>query len=176
MAKDGTNRGGARPGAGRKKKALVDRIEQGRKAVVLEVPDIDVPEMPDVKEYLKAEQRMGELCAEEIYKETWEWLRERGCAEFVSPMLLEQYAMSAGRWVQLEGMISEYGFASRNNGNGASLVAAPFVSMAQAYMKQSNQLWYQIFQIVKENCSTTYSGGTPQDDVMERLLKAREGK
>ena len=29
MAKDGTNRGGARPGAGRKKKALSEKIAEG---------------------------------------------------------------------------------------------------------------------------------------------------
>ena len=40
-------------------------------------------------------------------------------------------------------------------------------------MKQTNRLWYQIYQIVKENCSTTFDG-TPQDDLMERLLKARD--
>ena len=32
------------------------------------------------------------------------------------------------------------------------------------------------FQIVKENCSVELSGPTPQDDVMERLLRAREGR
>jgi hypothetical protein len=30
MAKDGTNRGGARAGAGRKKKALADKISEGK--------------------------------------------------------------------------------------------------------------------------------------------------
>ena len=47
--------------------------------------------------------------------------------------------------------------------------------MSQQYMKQVNQIWYQIFQVVKENCASDYSGMTPQDDVMERLLKARKG-
>jgi hypothetical protein len=41
-------------------------------------------------------------------------------------------------------------------------------------MKQVNNLWYQIFQVVKENCSTDYEcGPSPQDDLMERLLRAR---
>jgi len=47
--------------------------------------------------------------------------------------------------------------------------------MAQNYMKQTNQIWFQIYQVVKENCSTEYSGPTPQDDMMERLLKSRKG-
>jgi len=50
------------------------------------------------------------------------------------------------------------------------------VAMSQNYMAQTNRLWYEIFQIVKENCSTDYTGANPQDDVMERLLTARRGK
>ena len=102
---------------------------------------------------------------------TWQWLQERGCATLINPMLLEQYAMSAARWVQLEGINSEYGFITKS-AQGV-ITASPFVAQAQAYMKQTNQLWYQIYQIVKENCSTTFEG-TPQDDLMERLLKARD--
>jgi len=43
-------------------------------------------------------------------------------------------------------------------------------------MSQTNRLWMEIFQIVKENCTGEYSGANPQDDVMERLLTARRGK
>ena len=111
---------------------------------------------------------MGTLCAAEIYQETWQWLRDRGVLNIVNPQLIEQYAMSAARWIQLEQITSQYGFISKHPTTGAA-IASPFVSMAQAYNKQTQQLWYQIFQLVKENCSTPFSG-TPQDDVMERLL------
>lgn len=43
-------------------------------------------------------------------------------------------------------------------------------------MKQSSQFWFQIFQVVKENNAAAYQGTTPQDDVMERLLRTRKGK
>ena len=49
------------------------------------------------------------------------------------------------------------------------------VAMSQTYMKQVNQVWYQIYQIVKENCAVEYGGRNPQDDFMERLLTARKG-
>ena len=39
---------------------------------------------------------------------------------------------------------------------------------------EENQSWYQIYQIVRENASVEYKGATPQDDVMERLLRARK--
>ena len=137
----------------------------------MKIPDVETAKMPKIRDYFKAEQRQGELYAAEIYQETWQWLQERGCATLINPMLLEQYAMSAARWVQLEGINSEYGFITKS-AQGV-ITASSFVVQAQAYMKQTNQLWYQIYQIVKENYSTTFEG-TPQDDLMERLLKARD--
>ena len=117
MAKDGTNRGGARVGAGRKSKALVDKINSGTSAQILELPEPPVFEgedVPPIKEYLKAKQKMGkDLCAEEVYKETWNWLKERGCANFINKQLIEQYAMSVSRWIQCEECISEYGFLAK---------------------------------------------------------------
>jgi len=42
-------------------------------------------------------------------------------------------------------------------------------------MTQANRLWSEIYQIVRENCTGEYNGVNPQDDVMERLLRARKG-
>lgn len=53
--------------------------------------------------------------------------------------------------------------------------AKRYVAMSQNFMSQTNRLWMEIYQIVKENCATEYNGATPQDDVMERLLLARKG-
>jgi len=178
MAKDGTARGGQRVGAGRKSKALLDKISDGKSddAVILPEPsEIEGTDVPPIKEYLKSEQKNGkDLCAEDVYKETYAWLKSRGCEKLVSNQLLEQYAMSVSRWIQCEECISEFGFLAKHPTTG-NAIASPYVSMSQSYMKQVNQSWYQIYQVVKENCSVEYSGGTPQDDVMERLLRARKG-
>ena len=88
--------------------------------------------------------------------------------------LVEQYAVSVSRWIQCEECISEYGFLAKHPTTG-NAIASPYVSMSQQYMKQVNQIWYQIYQVVKENCSVEWQGSTPQDDVMERLLRARNG-
>ncbi len=176
MAKDGTNRGGARVGAGRKSKALTEKINDGVSAMVIDLPepsDIEGGDMPPMKEYLKAKQKSGkDFCAAEVYAETWNWLKERGCERLVSVQLVEQYAMSVSRWIQCEECISEFGFLAKHPTTG-NAIASPYVSMSQAYMKQVNQIWYQLFQIVKENCSIEWQGATPQDDVMERLLRTR---
>ena len=177
MAKDGTNRGGRRVGAGRKPKALTEKIQEGRLDNVLVLPEpasFDGKEMPAVKEYLKAKQKNGkDLPAEEIYIEVYVWLEERGCSKLVSSQLVEQYAMSVSRWMQCEESISEYGFLAKHPTTG-NAIASPYVSMSQQYLKQSNQVWYQIYQIVKENCASPYQG-TPHDDMMERLLASRKG-
>ncbi len=177
MAKDGTRRGGARVGAGRKSKALTDKINEGTPAKVLEFPEIPAlcgVDVPPVKEYMKAQQKNGkDFLAEEIYIETYTWLKARGCEKAVYSELVMQYAMSVSRWIQCEEVISEYGFLAKHPTTGAA-IASPYVSMSQSYMKQVNQLWYQIFQIVRENCSTEFSG-TPIDDTMEKLLTSRKG-
>lgn len=174
MAKDGTMRGGARIGAGKKAKALTDKINDGNTATVLQFPEsLEGVDMPPVKDYLKAPQKSGKgLQAEEIFKETYLWLKERGCEKAVYAQLIEQYAMSVSRWIQCETAISEFGFLAKHPTTG-NAIASPYVSMSQSYMKQVNQLWYQIFQVVRENCSTEFSG-TPHNDMMEKLLSGRK--
>ena len=182
MAKDGTARGGRRVGAGRKPKALKEKIESGNpgkrqlKAMELpETPVLDGIDIPPPKEYMKAQQKNGKnLCAQEIYQETWLWLKELGCDSLVNNQLIEHYAMSVARWIQCEECISEYGFLAKHPTTG-NAIASPYVAMSQQYLKQVNQTWYQIFQIVKENCTSDYQGATPQDDIMERLLRTRKG-
>ena len=171
MAKDGTNRGGARVGAGRKKKPLAEKLQEGKaaKAIVLqEPPELTPADLPDVKEYLSDDQRTGTLYGKEIYLEVWEWLSERGCAQLVSPQLLEQYSMAMARYVQLEKITSEYGFISKHPTTGG-MIGSPFVSMAQGYLKQANLLWQQIYGIVESNCTEPVTGN-PQDAMMEQLL------
>ena len=178
MAKDGTARGGTRAGAGRKSKALVDKIKDGnpggRKLTVVELPvaaNMSGADMPEPSEYLKAKQKNGgEFAAEDIYKETWLWLKERGCEKLVSKQLIEQYAVSVSRFQQCEQAISEYGFLAKHPTTG-SACASPYVTMSQQYMKQVTQIWYQIFQVVKENCSSEFN--PQEEDPMEMLLRAR---
>lgn len=183
LAKDGTNRGGARVGAGAKKKPLADKIADGnpggRKLTIMEfsdTADLKGQAMPEPNKMLEAIQKDGKtLVASEIYKSTWTWLNERGCAALVSPQLLERYAMSVARWIQCEEAVTEYGFLAKHPTTG-NAIQSPYVAMGQNYMNQTNRLWMEIFQIVKENCTGEYSGINPQDDVMERLLTARRGK
>lgn len=172
-------KGGARPGAGRKKKPLTEKVEAGnpggKTLKVLDIPETEGVEMPKPHDFLSATQHNGsQLQAKEIYEETWNWLKSIGCTAVVSPQLLERYAMCAARWIQCEEMTSTLGYLSKHPTTGKP-IPSPFINIGINYMNQANRLWNEIYQIVKENCSTEYTGANPQDDLMERLLTARKG-
>ncbi len=182
MAKDGTNRGGARPGTGPKRKPLTEKINEGKtKNATVILPALPQPSdlngdyIPPVKAYMKEKQKDGSsLCAEEVFNETYMWLRQHNCETVVSKQLVEQYAMSVARWIHCEQAISEFGYLAKHPTTG-NAIASPFVSMSRDYKKQVNADWYQIYQIVRENSSVEYKGANPQDDLMERLLSSRRG-
>ena len=183
MSKDGTMRGVG--SCGRKKKSVLEKAEAGnpggRKLQVLEIPEsletaeLEGEDMPPVEEYMKSKQKDGkDLLAPDIYKKTWSWLKKLGCEKIVNKQLINQYAMSVSRWIQCEEAISTYGFLAKHPTVGTP-ITSPYVAMSQAYMKQTNIAWMQIFQIVKENCSVDFKGANPQDDLMEQLLRRRSG-
>ena len=190
MAKDGTNRGGRRVRAGDKPMPLAEKIPAGKNAKILDAGELPVPDlvgvdigegadlmgadMPDPGEYLSARQKDGQpLGADELYREPWLWLKARGCEKFVSPRLLEAYAQAFSRFIQCEQAISQYGLLGKHPTTGG-VVTSPFVTMSQSFAKQANVFWYEIFDIVKQNCTTDFSGA-PQEDVMEKLLRSRRG-
>ena len=174
MAKDGTNRGGARVGAGKKKQPLFDKITSGKaenEKVMLKPAKLDSKQVPKIKDFAKELQADGSsLQADSIFDETVQWLKERSCDQLVSRQLIEQYAVSAARWIHCESMVSHYGYISEHPTTG-NAIASPYVSMSQSYLKEANCLWQQIFQIVKENCSEEY--GTQGEDMMEILLRRK---
>lgn len=178
MARDGTSRGGPRVGAGKKRKALAESIlegktESGTPNNELESPsDLEAEDMPPISEYLTAQQKNGgDLAAKDIFRDTWRYLKKVRCEKLVNKQLLEQYSMSVARWIQCEKAISEYGFIAKHPTTGAA-IASPYVAMSREYVKQINQCWYQIYQIVRDNSTENYQGATPQDDLMERLLSS----
>ena len=191
MAKDGTNRGGRRIKAGHKPDALADKISKGQKATHIEFPRAEYPiaelygedmtdgvelegaDMPEPSSYLSAQQRDGEpLGADLIYKETWEWLQARGCEKLINRRLLESYSTAFARFIQCELAISKYGLLGKHPTTGAA-IASPFVQLSLNFQKQANLLWYEIYDIIKQNCTEAFDGD-PQDDLMERLLREKK--
>ena len=190
MAKDGTNRGGRRVRAGDKPMSAAEKIQRGREGRVMnndipsftptELDAVDLPEgavmngadMPKPSEYLSAKQKNGiPLGADEIYKETWRWLKARNCEKLVNKRLIEAYAQAFARYIQCEEATSTYGLLGKHPTTGG-VMASPFVQMSQQYQKSANLIWYEIYDIVKQNCTEVFEDNP--NDTMELLLRARK--
>ena len=190
MAKDGTNRGGRRVRAGDKPMSAAEKFQRVREVLVLnndipsftptELDAVDLPEgavmngadMPKPSEYLSAKQKNGiPLGADEIYKETWRWLKARNCEKLVNKRLIEAYAQAFARYIQCEEATSTYGLLGKHPTTGG-VMASPFVQMSQQYQKSANLIWYEIYDIVKQNCTEVFEDNP--NDTMELLLRARK--
>ena len=189
MARDGTNRGGRRVRAGDKPAPAAEKIQKGQQVQILnndiptlsptELEEVDLPEgavmngvdMPKPSDYLSARQKNGiPLGADEIYKETWLWLKERNCEKLVNPRLIEAYAQAFARYIQCEEATSTYGLLGKHPTTGG-VITSPFVQMSQQYQKSANLIWYEIYDIVKQNCTEVFEDNP--NDTMELLLRAR---
>lgn len=189
MARDGTNRGGRRVRAGDKPAPAAEKIQKGQQVQILkndiltlsptELEAVDLPEgavmngvdMPKPSDYLSARQKNGiPLGADEIYKETWLWLKERNCEKLVNPRLIETYAQAFARYIQCEEATSTYGLLGKHPTTGG-VITSPFVQMSQQYQKSANLIWYEIYDIVKQNCTEVFEDNP--NDTMELLLRAR---
>lgn len=191
MAKDGTNRGGRRVRAGDKPMSAVEKIQKGLPVQIMnnDIPEletaeleaVDLPDgavlqgadMPKPGDYLSARQKNGmPLGADEIYKETWLWLKKRGCENLVNKRLIESYAQAFARYIQCEDAVSTYGLLGKHPTTGGVMVS-PFVQMSQQFQKSANMIWYEIYDIVKQNCTEAFEDNL--NDTMEQLLRKRRG-
>ena len=173
MAKDGTNRGGARIGAGRKRKSLEERLLEG--AEMFEKPQQKQQlmfEKPAPKSYLSATQRDGAPTdARQVYDATYAWLAKCGCADSVAQQLVEDYAQTTARFIQAEQELSRAGLIIRHPATGEALVS-PLVRISLDYLKAAQQIWYQIYQITKERGAA--NSGNAGTDTMELILRRTE--
>lgn len=171
MAKDGTNRGGMRVGAGKKRKPLEEKILEGKAASDTKNSAISSKtKIKPPKKYLTAEQRDGsKLYSRQIYRETCDWVAAHGCEAIVAKQLIENYAQVTARHIQCEEYLSKFGLIGKHPTTGEP-ISSPFFKMSNDCMKLSSQLWYQIYAAVRDNASEGIIGNN-QDDVMESILR-----
>ena len=170
--------GGSRPGAGRKKKALSEKIIDGNPGkapltkMQFDLQDSNLPgeDMPPISEWLtQTTKNSQQNVAKQVFENTWNWLKERGCEKIVNKDLIEQYALYMQRAIQCQEGINQYGLLAKHPTTQMP-IASPYVNMAISFSKQANVFWMQIFQIVKDNCESPIGLTNPNDDLMEKLL------
>ena len=110
-----------------------------------EIDAVDLPEgavldgtdMPTPSDYLSAKQKNGiPLGADEIYKETWSWLKQRNCENLVNPRLLESYSQAFARYIQCEEAISQFGLLGKTYNWWGYCIAGTIVDLA--YKEKDN--------------------------------------
>ncbi len=164
--------GGSRVGAGRKKTAIVERIADDTYKKKIEVLKVDNElfgnDMPEPSQYLSQQTKgASENIGKAVYEKTWRWLQDRGCDQLVNPQIVEQYAMCIARWIQAENAVHTFGFLAKHPTTEMP-IASPYIKISQDFLKQSTNLWLQIYQVVKENCTEPY--GKDETDPMAILL------
>ena len=172
---------GPKPGSGgRPTKPLVDKIMEGnpgkRPLKVVEFKEKEVAKLPEPPEFLIEASKKTEKwpTATEIFKRTVEWLKKTGCFDLLPTDYIEEYALCKARWLECEQMNARVGLLAKHPTTGQPM-QSPYVQMAITYLRQSDAAWSKIYEVVKTNCSTEFrQGGTPHDDVMERLLSMRK--
>lgn len=163
MAKDGTRRGGARPGAGRPKKNKGQKPQKPESALNSAVSypalsDVEKEQFPTCREQLRGTQ------AEDIYYSIYKFAKDNNSEKKLPQELVELFAMSYYRWADAEKNIEKDGVISKHPTTGAPC-KSPLVSVSDQYSKQAQNYWYAIWSIVKDGDPTV-----PEEDPMESLL------
>ena len=173
---------GPKPGTGgRPTKPLIDKISEGnpgkRKLKVVEFKEDQIAELPKPPDFLIEAGKETENwpTAVEIFNKTVEWLNKTGCLGLIPTDYIEEYALCKSRWLECEQVNARLGLLAKHPTTGQPM-QSPYVQMAMTYLKQADMAWSKIYEVIKTNCTTEFrQNGTPHDDVMERLLRARKG-
>lgn len=163
MAKDGTRRGGARPGAGRKKK---QKPENPEKIIQLSVPTSDERRnFPQFNRLLyDADGKLAVKQAEDVYYSIYQFAKDNGAEKRLPKELAELFAVAYSRWAQAEAKISKEGFLSEHPTTGAPC-KSPLIEVANTYSKQAQNYWYSIWTVIKDSDAVD-----SEEDSMESLL------
>ena len=126
-------------------------------------------EVPEPKEYISAEQKMGgEPCAPKVYQYVYELLKRYNSEVAVSAQLVESFSQTISRHIQCEQILSETGFLAKHPTTGEP-VTSPFVKMSLDYLKAANQIWDRIYAVVKDSNAR---GAVPSSkDMLDKLLR-----
>jgi hypothetical protein len=168
--------GGARTGAGRKKKPLAEKLLFGNpghetKDKLQPVIGCGTPtgKIPEISDYVKnASAQLGDTdTACRVFKETWEWIDEKGCLSCVKKELVEQYAVNVARWVWCVEKSNTYGLLLKS---GQTASTHPAYKEEKDSAREVRELWTQILTTVNQNSVRLGQREAPHDDVMAKLL------
>ena len=166
-------RGGARPGAGRKPKSLVDKLADGnaghRPHKVLEFEE--KRGKPVCPEYLRQKvNKSGNYPnAEEIFNQVADWLESTGCVHLIPPDYIAEYALLKVRWMEAEARNDVVGFLGKHPVTQAP-ISSPIIKAGIEYLKAADVAWQKIWKIVAQNSEKEFRFDSPNENVMGSIL------
>jgi hypothetical protein len=167
--------GGKRPGAGRPRKPLADKLLDGnpgkQKLKVLEFGgQIPLPEPPEYMPYYGS-QKSGKPDADDIYRETVAWLEKTGCLHLINPSHIFDYAILKAHWYECERYVTSQGLGYMPDQKTKKVLEHPIVETSVKYFKMADIAWSKIWDVVVQNCEHNFGGDNPHADVMAKLLR-----
>ena len=163
--------GGARPGSGRKKKPLSDKLMEGNPG---KRPNKVLSFAKGLPNDIKPPGYLEDFIAfniepdvSEFYRNTVKWLERTGCLHLINPDFIAEYAILKTRWLECEFMVS------RMFSHGEVSMAHPNADLGLRYLKQADVVWGKIWNIVAQNCEYNLGGENPNADIMSALLNAK---
>ncbi len=163
-------RGGARPGAGRPKKALADKVLEGnpgkRELTVVQFDEDKKSKknnsnsngiqrtprgMPSYLDMVAKEGGDVLPPAGEIFGMLSDWVESSGCGDIVAPNLIEDFAFLRRAYLECE-------YMNRKLGRIASGKRSPYVNMALDYQKAMMAVYNNIWLIVSQNSQAKFEG------------------
>ena len=168
--------GGARQGAGRKPKALTEKLAAGnpgkREIKVVKFDNQDEKPKPEktpkgekfkVPAFLELNGHEGgeEIpSAGEIFTMLTEFIKTSGCEKLIAPNLAEDFSHLRRAYLECE-------YVNRVKGRIANGKRSPYVGMAVDYQKQAMAVFDRIWNIIAQNSEQAYDGG--KNEFLEML-------
>ena len=169
--------GGKRPGAGRPRKPLSDKILEDdlkkHKAKVLNFGDAKAPvtlEPPEYARYYDVDSSPGAPDMVGVFNETVEWLKTTNCLHLINPGFIMEYALLKARWLECERIVSRTNVVVIGPKKDA-LIPNGAAELGLKYLRQADLCWEKIWSIVAQNCEETFGDENPHANFMEKLLK-----
>lgn len=157
-------KGGARPGAGKPKKPLTERILNGngkRPLTVLKFDD-ESPVKHKAPEFIDIDAKEGGdvlPSASEIYNMLADYIERAGCTHLIAPNLIEDFAFLRRGYLECE-------YMNKTHGRIAGGKKSPYVQMCIDYTKAAAQIFTQIWSIIAQNSTSKLEG---RSDFLKRL-------
>ncbi|MDR3318531.1 MAG: hypothetical protein LBS99_03765 [Clostridiales bacterium] len=171
------NRGGARLGAGRKKKTEAVGLRRSETALNTPLADLALESInfeaadtcPAPNAYLSRPTKgmLGDNRGAEILKNIWQWLKVRDCEKLVNPENLQLWALQVAKYEQIVSLVDSQGYLYNKSGVPD---INPYEELAEKALKRASALWAGIEVVIADRVKFYADRTGENKSPLDRLL------